>query len=90
MLYLYPSSLPNTYANGYSYGHIHSDSYCDCYCDCYANSDSYRDFYGYANIDAYGYFHRNRDTYTAAYSVTKGWSATKASADSRAAIACWR
>ena len=50
---------------------------------CYRDCDGY--FYGYANIDAYGYFYCDRDSYTAAYSVTKGYSATKASADSRAA-----
>ena len=41
--------------------------------------------YSYANIDAYGYSYCDHDIYAAAYSVTKGHSATKASADPRAA-----
>ena len=74
---LHPDADIDTNDDCYSYGDCNSYFYCDRNCDCNCNCYSY----GYANIYIYSYF----DHDTAAYSVTKGYCAAKASADSRAA-----
>jgi len=69
---LHPDANIDT--NGYHYRDC--DSYGDCNSYCHCNS--------YCYCYSYGYCYRDHDT--AAYSVTKGYCAAKASADSRAAV----
>jgi hypothetical protein len=75
--------IADTDSNGYCYCYGDCNSYCHCYgnCNSYCHCNCYS--HGYANTD--GYCYRDHDTDTASYSVTKGYSPAKASADSRAA-----
>jgi hypothetical protein len=80
---------PDADIDTHSYCYGDCNSYCYCYCNSYCHCYCYS--YGYANVDAYGYSYCDHDTYTPAYSVTKGYRATKASADSPAetvSLAC--
>lgn len=92
---LHPDANIDT--NGYhcrdcdSYGDCNSYCYCHCYGNCNSHCHCYCYSYGYANVDVYGYSYCDHDTYTPAYSVTKGYRAAKASADSPAetvSLAC--
>ena len=89
--------------NSHCHRGLHTNGYCNCNvngdtdtnayrkCPAQSNANRYCYCYGYANVDVYGYSYCDHDTYTPAYSVTKGYRAAKASADSPAetvSLAC--
>ena len=91
--HVYPDSDCNGHSNCHVYpdcnGNGNSHSHCHVYPDtnAYRKCSTFSNTNGYCYRDCDSYSYCNPDTYTAAYSVTKGYSPAKASAHSAAAPA---